>query len=69
MRTLLHSCVKVHELIELSFGVVCGIGGGMGILDGGPRAARVRAVLVFWLHWFEWHFYRMFKTEMYSTPA
>jgi len=31
---LLHSCVKVRESTELSFGVVSGIGRGMGILEG-----------------------------------
>jgi len=29
--TLLHSCVEVRERIELSFGVVSGISGGMGV--------------------------------------
>ena len=32
--TSLHSCVEVHELIELSFGVVSGVDGGMDALDG-----------------------------------
>jgi len=42
MGTVLHSCVKVRELIELSFGVVSGVRHGTGILDGGPRASRGR---------------------------
>ena len=32
--TFLHSCAKVHEPIELSFGVVSGVSRGMGVLDG-----------------------------------
>jgi len=32
--TLLHGCVEVREPNELSFGVVSGLGGGMGVLDG-----------------------------------
>jgi len=39
---LLHSCVKVREPIELSFGVVSGVG--IGVLDWGRHAARGRAV-------------------------
>jgi len=31
---LLHSCAKLHELIELSFRVVSGVSSGMGVLDG-----------------------------------
>ena len=31
---LLHSCVKVHRPIELSFGVAIGVGLGIRILDG-----------------------------------
>jgi len=34
MGTLLHSCVEVHDLIKLSFGVVSWVGEGMGVLDG-----------------------------------
>jgi len=34
MGTLLHSCVEVLEPIELSSGVVRGVGLGIGILDG-----------------------------------
>jgi len=42
--TLLHSCVEVHKPIELSLGMVSGVGRRMGVLDGGPRAPRGRAV-------------------------
>jgi len=38
MVTLLHSCVEVHEPIELSFGVVSVISEGMGVLVGGLNA-------------------------------
>ena len=38
MGTLLHSCVEVHEKIELSFGLLSGVGGEMGVLDGGSHA-------------------------------
>jgi len=34
MDNLLHSCVEVHEPIELSFGVVSGVGPGIGVLGG-----------------------------------
>jgi len=38
MGSLLHSCVEVCEPIKLSFWVVSGVGGGMGVLDKGPGA-------------------------------
>jgi len=38
MGNLLHSCAKVHEPIELSFGVVSGVGLGIRVLDRGPGA-------------------------------
>ena len=44
---LLHSCPKVCELIELSCGVVSGVGRGMGVLDGGPHSLREGEVLAF----------------------
>ena len=34
MRILLHSCVKMRELIELSFGLVSGADLGIYVLDG-----------------------------------
>jgi len=40
MRTLLRSCAEVREPIELSFGVVSGVGLGILLLDGGPGAPR-----------------------------
>ena len=39
---LLHSCVEVFELIELSFGVVNWVGPGIDVLDGGSRPSRGR---------------------------
>jgi len=66
MGTLLHSCVEVHEPINLSFGMVSGVGPGIDVLDGGPRALREGVVsgvvcpigsLVY------------FVTEMYLTCA
>jgi len=60
--TLLHRCVEVHRAIELSFGAVSGVGPGIHVLDGSPRASRGRGC--FWLgfrhfskfqlHSFEW---------------
>jgi len=38
--------VKVRRAIELSFGVVSGVGPGIHVLDGGPRASRGRGC--FW---------------------
>ena len=40
MGTLLHRCVEVRTAIELSFGVVSGVGQGIHVLDGNPRASR-----------------------------
>jgi len=39
---LLHSCVEVHEPIELSFGVVSVVSPGIGVFDEGRRVARGR---------------------------
>jgi len=41
---LLHSCVEVHKPIELSVGMVSGVGLGIDIQDGvhRPRASRGR---------------------------
>jgi len=40
MGTLWHWCVKMREAIELPFGVVSGVGPGIGLLDGGPDLPR-----------------------------
>jgi len=32
-------CAKVRELSELRFGVMCSIGQGIGVLEGGPHRA------------------------------
>jgi len=42
MGTSLHSCVEVREPIELSFGVVSGVGPCIDVLDGDPRDPRGR---------------------------
>jgi len=44
MGTLLRSCGEVRRASELSFGMVSGVGPGIDVLDGGPRASRERAV-------------------------
>ena len=44
---LLHRCVEVRIVIELSFGVVSGVGPGIHVLDGSPRASRGR--VCFWV--------------------
>jgi len=41
--TLCSSCVKVCEPSELWFGVVHGVGRGIGVIDGGQRHAKGRA--------------------------
>jgi len=46
MGTLLHRCVELRIAIELSFGVVSGVGTGIHVLDGSPRASRGRGC--FW---------------------
>ena len=40
MGNLLYRCVEVRKAIELSFGVVSGVGPGIHVLDGSPRASR-----------------------------
>jgi len=40
--TLLHSCVKMCEVIELPFVVVSGVGIGIGVLDGVHNPHRLR---------------------------
>jgi len=52
MGNLLRRCVKVRKAIELSFGVVSGVGPGIHVLDGGPRASRGRVCFWhgFWLN-------------------
>jgi len=52
MGTLLRRCVEVRRTIELSFGVVSGVGPGIHVLYESPRASRGRGC--FW-HGF-WHF-------------
>ena len=42
MGTLWRSCAKLHEAIELPFGVVSGVGPGIDVLDRGSRALRGR---------------------------
>jgi len=47
-----YSRAKVREPIEPSFGTLSAVGQGMGVLDGGPRAARGREGFGrFSLHW------------------
>jgi len=53
MGTLLHRCVEVRKAIELSFGVVSGVGPGSHALDGSPRASRGRGCF--------WHGFRHFS--------
>ena len=52
MGTLLHRCVEVRKAIELLFGMVSGVGPGIHVLYGSPRASRGR--VCFW-HGL-WHF-------------
>jgi len=40
MGNLLRRCVEVRTAIELSSGVVSGVGPGIHVLDGSPRASR-----------------------------
>jgi len=44
MGTMLRRCVEVCRAIELSCGVVSGVGPGIHVLDGSPRASMGRAV-------------------------
>ena len=55
--TLWRSCAKLRESFEMSFGVVSGVGSGIGVLDGGPHAPREGEISgVFLVHWFGWRF-------------
>ena len=71
----LRSCAEVRAAIELSFGVVSGVGVGpvIHVLDGGSRAPKGRGYLGDFRHlhshWFEWAELRIFRTEMSSTPT
>ena len=53
MGTLLLRCVEVHIAIELSFGVVSGVGPGIHVLDGNLRASTGRGCF--------WHGFRHFS--------
>jgi len=44
MGTLLRRCVEVRITIELSFGVMSGVGPGIHVLDGSLHASREGAV-------------------------
>jgi len=43
-KPLLRRCAEVRPVIELSFGMVSGVGPGIDVLDGVPHASRERAV-------------------------
>jgi len=69
---LLCSCAEVREPIELSFGMVSGVGPGIHVLDGGSCAPKEGAVLGIFRHLHPIGLNgRMtyFCTEMYSTCA
>jgi len=53
MGTLLYRCVEMRKVIELSFGLVSGVGSGIHALDGSPRASRGRGSF--------WHGFRYFS--------
>jgi len=59
MGTLLHRCVKVRRAIELSCGVVSGVGPGIHVLDGSPLASRGRGCF--------WHGFRRFAKFSSNT--
>ena len=53
MGTLLRRCVEVCRAVELWFGMVSGVGPGIHMLDGSPRASRGRGCF--------WHGFRHFS--------
>jgi len=67
MGTLLRTCVKVHEPIKLSFGIVSGVGPGTDVLDGSPHTSRGRGCFGSCLPHLPNGFNGIFLTEMYST--
>jgi len=69
MGPLLHSSAIVHEPIEMSFGVVSGVGRGIDVWNGGQRASRGRQVSeVVSPHW-PIGFNGVFLRKTYSTRA
>ena len=57
MGPLLCSCVEVREAIELSFGVVSGVGSAIDLGDGGPRGLGEWVDVGFFAplsQWFQW---------------
>ena len=69
--TLLHSCVEVSEPIELSFGVVSGVGPSIDVQMGLHIPQGEGAVSGIFRHLrpnlFEWAEWRIGRPEMYST--
>ena len=67
MGPLLHSCVEVRELIELSFGVVSGVGPGIDVWNGCPRVSRERVdFAVVCLHWPNGFSGQIFKRNVFD---
>jgi len=59
---LLRRSVRVRRAIELSFGMVSGMGPGIHVLHGGPRASRGKGCF--------WHGFRHFsKIQVYSLQC
>jgi len=46
MGTLLRRCVEVRIAIELSFGVVSGVGPGIHVLDGSPCGSMLNLTII-----------------------
>ena len=69
MGPLLRSCVEVREPIELSFGMMNGVGLGIDVRNGGPHS--LGEVVDFGIVCPHWPMGSMawFLTEMYSTRA
>jgi len=69
--SLLRRCVEVREPIELSYGVVSGVGPGIDLLHGVHMPQGEGAVSGIFRHLrphsFEWAEWRIFRREMYST--
>ena len=63
-------CGKTADWIRMPFGMVSGVGWGMGVLKDGPHAPRRRwfcgVLAAIGFYWFQWH---ICWTEMYLTRA
>ena len=59
--------MELHTAIELSFGVVSGVGPGIHVLDGSPRASRRRVCFWHGFGHFRWQYFRTHSIPLNSV--